>query len=442
MASASELRRAKYPEEAHRFERAEGPTATRAHFVRQSLHWALNRSSSFDESYEVPPLPATRDTEARTFPASVDPVRLVCASSQSQMVKSIVVALALEKQAVRAQQRHQHVGLVNGEYLGRAKDRQAYRFRLDADLTAVDGSPARLRHRDRWHDAVVVSTSGRVVVLNVAEQLQGSLASALLQTDASFLLQHLVDRWRTADSDETFNWSLVKACLESVDLSERVPKELPARGHQLQLNERQARVIDTAFSTARTYLWGPPGTGKTTAVAALVHELVQAGSSVLLVSNTNAALDTAVLRVVTNVGLEAHSVVRVGGGAEGGLIGQSPPILLHEVMAQRGSSLAHSREAAGLQLLEARKRLKGLRQERDDCAGELQALSRLKDDQVDGVAAAALRERQLAAANALSERLRKQLARQERQAAGTGGKPSAALLRDARLCEADVIRTA
>lgn len=349
-------------------------------------------------------------------------------------------ALGVEMQAVRAQQRHQHVGLVDGKYLGRAKDRQAYRFRLEADLTAVEGSPALLRHQDRWHDAEVVSTSGRVVVLNVAQQLQGSLASGLLQTDASFLLQLLIDRWRAADGDEDFNWSLVKACLESAGVSERLPVEAPLVGHRFQLNERQASVVGTAFTNARTYLWGPPGTGKTTAVAALVHELVQAGSSVLLVSNTNAALDTAVLRVVTTVGLEAHSVVRVGGGPEGGLSGQSPPILLHEVMADRGSSLAHSRETAGLQLLDARKKLKGLRQERDDCERELQALSRLQTDQVAGFAAVALSERQLAAVSTLAERFRQQLARQERQAAATGGRPSAALLRDARLSEADEVK--
>ena len=354
----------------------------------------------------------------------------------------IVGALGLEMQAVRAQQRREHVGLTSGEYLGRAKDRRAYRFQLEADLTAVDGSPARLRHNDRWYDVEVVGTSGRAVVLNVPDQLQGSLATGLLQTDASFLLQLLIDRWRAVEDDGTFNWSLVTACLESADLSERFPGKSPPNAHQFQLNERQASLIGTVFSTTRTYLWGPPGTGKTTSVAALVYELVQAGSSVLLVSNTNAALDTAVGRVVESVGLEAHSVVRIGGGPDSGLGGRTPPILLHELIAERGSSLASLRKQASALLAEGRRRLKSLRREREACDKELRDLKQLKADQADGLAAVPVNAKRLASASALTERLRVQLARQEREAAAGVGKVSSALRRDVLMSERDEVKLA
>ncbi|MDQ2777030.1 MAG: AAA family ATPase [Acidobacteriota bacterium] len=48
-----------------------------------------------------------------------------------------------------------------------------------------------------------------------------------------------------------------------------------------------------------SYLWGPPGTGKTTTLGYLVAEYLQArkASRILLVSSTNVASDTALLSV-------------------------------------------------------------------------------------------------------------------------------------------------
>src|SRR5207302_2182316 len=45
------------------------------------------------------------------------------------------------------------------------------------------------------------------------------------------------------------------------------------------------------------FLWGPPGTGKTTTLARIVEAHFRAGRSVLLVSNTNIAVDTALEKI-------------------------------------------------------------------------------------------------------------------------------------------------
>lgn len=62
------------------------------------------------------------------------------------------------------------------------------------------------------------------------------------------------------------------------------------------LNKLQSESLNIVASNSVTYIWGPPGTGKTTTMGSIVAALACAGQKVLLVSNTNLALDTALER--------------------------------------------------------------------------------------------------------------------------------------------------
>ena len=62
------------------------------------------------------------------------------------------------------------------------------------------------------------------------------------------------------------------------------------------LNSLQASSLDVVSRNPVTYIWGPPGTGKTTTMGSIVSALANAGLRTLLVSNTNLALDTALER--------------------------------------------------------------------------------------------------------------------------------------------------
>jgi len=61
------------------------------------------------------------------------------------------------------------------------------------------------------------------------------------------------------------------------------------------LNCEQEIAVRKALSQEVTFIWGPPGTGKTQTLTLILGLLVAAGKRVLLVANTNAAVD-AILR--------------------------------------------------------------------------------------------------------------------------------------------------
>lgn len=56
----------------------------------------------------------------------------------------------------------------------------------------------------------------------------------------------------------------------------------------------QNNAIASALSNDITYIWGPPGTGKTTVIGQIIDELYKHDRSVLVVSHTNTAVDGAI----------------------------------------------------------------------------------------------------------------------------------------------------
>ena len=56
-------------------------------------------------------------------------------------------------------------------------------------------------------------------------------------------------------------------------------------------NCEQEIAIRKALSQEITFIWGPPGTGKTKTLASILGLLISAGKKILLTANTNAAVD-------------------------------------------------------------------------------------------------------------------------------------------------------
>lgn len=118
------------------------------------------------------------------------------------------------------------------------------------------------------------------------------IEAASIASDPLFLIEKQVDLLK---NDALFE---NKVALASLGLEEYPavaschPKSIFAEG----LNRHQADALNVSGENAVTYIWGPPGTGKTTTMGSLVAALAELGQKVLLISNTNLAVDTALER--------------------------------------------------------------------------------------------------------------------------------------------------
>lgn len=73
---------------------------------------------------------------------------------------------------------------------------------------------------------------------------------------------------------------------------------------------KQTEAIKAALTNDITYIWGPPGTGKTTVIGQIISELNRHNRSVLVVSHTNTAIDGALERADKYYAKKHHEIIK------------------------------------------------------------------------------------------------------------------------------------
>lgn len=114
-----------------------------------------------------------------------------------------------------------------------------------------------------------------------------------------------------------------------------------------ELNPEQQAAVASGLGRDTTFVWGPPGTGKTRTIGALGAELHRRERSVLLVSHTNAAVDQALLRIAAEVDaaeLEQGKVIRLGETKER-VVAERPELLAQTHIERRSLLLTQERDA-------------------------------------------------------------------------------------------------
>lgn len=104
-------------------------------------------------------------------------------------------------------------------------------------------------------------------------------------------------------------------------------------------------AVASSVGRDTTFIWGPPGTGKTRTIGQIGVELLRRGRSLLLVSHTNAAVDQAILKIASELGEELvdGSVLRLGVTKEQALL-ERPRLLAQTHIDERGAALAAERD--------------------------------------------------------------------------------------------------
>jgi hypothetical protein len=110
------------------------------------------------------------------------------------------------------------------------------------------------------------------------------------------------------------------------------------------LSPEKADVIAQALGSDLTYIWGPPGTGKTYVIARLVSNFVREGKRVLVTSHTHTAVDQVLYELIKPEGgpLADHESLRSGRLVR---LGESknpqipPTVRLREILGTKGRHL-------------------------------------------------------------------------------------------------------
>jgi hypothetical protein len=175
----------------------------------------------------------------------------------------------------------------------------AYRFPWSGDDDLFEGAVVELKVGGRRIDGRLVQVSRELGTLTVSveEDCGPDIGTCLLVIDNTALLIALAERMaKVAAGPPSFNTALANAVLSNGEYP--APPEVIASPEFVKdLNAQQKQAVGHALSNAVTYLWGPPGTGKTRTLGALLQSLFTAGSRTVVCSNTNQAVDEVLFKL-------------------------------------------------------------------------------------------------------------------------------------------------
>ncbi|MFH1748526.1 MAG: AAA domain-containing protein [Planctomycetota bacterium] len=255
-------------------------------------------------------------------------------------------ALGLEIAAIKKSGGSTSIDLLGGTFVACTNRQYIYRFPLTEEVRLRDDTPIRIQFGQQEVEGSVVSLKDGVLILALEEDLGPKLPRVRLVADDSFLIQRLKDRLEQVQSGEAqFNRTVAHRVIGLGTIqsaSADIPDEL-LHGRP-PLNESQIEAVRKSLASDMTFVWGPPGTGKTTTLARIVEGHYFAGKSVLLVSNTNIAVDTALEKIAERLkgdpGFQAGAVIRFGPvGKEELLQKFGDQVVLENVVARLSESI-------------------------------------------------------------------------------------------------------
>ncbi len=225
-----------------------------------------------------------------------------------------------------------------------------YSFVLDNFLAVMDDSPVDVQIGESRHQGQIVQIKGLEVIVAISQNLGQRVSRAKLLSNAWYLHELLKKKFESASAaKEKRDFNLANNVFKGVSKDLRRRSYDPPRSATFnRLNPSQYTAVDAALHRTMTFVWGPPGTGKTDTLAVIAHTFVACGLRVLVVSHSNAAVDAAVERIAKTMEntpwYEQGRLIRLGNG--GPELLEKFPLLSPAKVAERQSvSLKHERAA-------------------------------------------------------------------------------------------------
>jgi len=170
---------------------------------------------------------------------------------------------------------------------------------LIADGTRIpEDTSGRLKTEDGEFTVSVIGQQGNVLHLNVEGRILPEIIHfAKLIIDDTALLRRLADILEEC-SENVEKVSPLAISVFHPSMATIQSKKLPDTDELVEISGQLRDVLEQACGSSITYIWGPPGTGKTHAIAHLVTALIEVGERVLVSSHTNSAIDQALYEAV------------------------------------------------------------------------------------------------------------------------------------------------
>ena len=192
-----------------------------------------------------------------------------------------------------------------------------YHFPFADEAELFEEAQIEIQVGGRRVEGTIVSIGDGSMILALKQDIGEEVGFAVLLIDATALLDALKKKIEAVNKGEiTLNRTLADAVVRPRSLPKPPTQAIQAEPIP-DLNDKQQQAHINALREAVTFIWGPPGSGKTRVLGEIVRSAFEAQKRTLICSNTNKAVDQVLYRIChalgrEHVAMEEGKVVRVG----------------------------------------------------------------------------------------------------------------------------------
>ena len=276
-------------------------------------------------------------------------------SDINKLIAEFQEALNDEIEALKKGQSGQKIFVENGKLVDHLSEKFLYRFYVELEQTIPEDSPCQVIIKSEVVTAHIVSVDSNEIVLALNKNFGSFIPQAIIQIAPWFLLEQLKTRLKEVSNNELQQFNIQNALKLFGFVKPSLKKEIANQDcveTKINLAPRQQEALLKALSQEITFIWGPPGTGKTKTIAAIIEKFVKINKVVLLTAHTNVAIDEALLKLVeiisNNELLEEGRIIRYGIPTRNDPVFKK--IAFDEVLARKREPLVKEKEALEIEI--------------------------------------------------------------------------------------------
>lgn len=190
--------------------------------------------------------------------------------------------------------------IIDGQRILTKNEEYLYAFDTDTDLHYPDDTAIKLHFPEKMVKAYIVSCEDFTMIIRTKEYLGEYIESIEFTSEQWQLLEGLMYRLDAMNPDE-----------------DSLAYEIACNGKKQimqwqEICKGQNMALNCATSEKITFIWGPPGTGKTEVLSNIALEHMEKGRRILMLSYSNVSVDEALLRVADRTNPQDGVILRYG----------------------------------------------------------------------------------------------------------------------------------
>ncbi|MGM9987995.1 MAG: DEAD/DEAH box helicase [Bacillaceae bacterium] len=221
---------------------------------------------------------------------------------------------------------------VNGKLMYQEGENFIYYIRLYSS-TLLEGSQIRLSFDGESYQGEVLFASKYDIEVKLDTDVGETIDRCEIYNEPWELINALKERLNEI-GEETVKRNRVEALLAG-DSEER---------HRANENKEHSEIISRALYNPTTYIWGPPGTGKTYTLTQIVVAHYIRGQAVLVLSHSNAAVDVLMKSIKDELEQQEEwqdgEIIRYGQTVDEEIVAH-PTLLLSNLIIHQQPTLLH-----------------------------------------------------------------------------------------------------